>query len=60
MCQTLDGPNYLRMREMAERVRAETGGRIRIEVHGASALGSDSAALAMLQRSELRGVSSYK
>ena len=53
LSQPLDSPNYVRLQEMAERVRAETNGRMLIEVHGAGALGSDSAMLAMLQKNEL-------
>jgi tripartite ATP-independent transporter DctP family solute receptor len=53
LSQPLDSPNYVRLQEMADRVRAETNGRMLIEVHGASALGSDSAMLAMLQKNEL-------
>ncbi len=51
--QPLDSPNVIRRKEMAERVRAETNGRLQIEVFGAGALGSDNAMLAMLQKSEL-------
>lgn len=53
LSQPLDSPNYLRLKEMAERVRAETDGAMQIEVHGAGALGSDNAMLAMLQKGEL-------
>jgi len=53
LSQPLDSPNYLRLQEMAGRVRAETDGRMVIEVHGAGALGSDNAMLAMLQKGEL-------
>ena len=38
---------------MADRVWADTNGRMQIEVHGAGALGSDNAMLAMLQKNEL-------
>ena len=51
--QPLDSPNVIRLKEMAERVRAETNGRLQIEVFGAGALGSDNAMLSMLQKSEL-------
>ena len=53
LSQPLDSPNYLRLKEMADKVRAETNGRMLIEVHGAGALGSDTAMLAMLQKNEL-------
>jgi TRAP-type transport system periplasmic protein len=53
LSQPLDSPNYLRLQEMAEKVRAETNGRMHIEVHGAGKLGSDNAMLALLQRNEL-------
>jgi len=53
LSQPLDSPNYVRLREMADKVRAETDGRMLIEVHGAGALGSDTAMLAMLQNNEM-------
>ena len=53
LSQPLDSPNYLRLRQMADKVRAETNGRMLIEVHGAGALGSDNAMLAMVQKGEL-------
>ena len=53
LSQPLDSPNYLRLKEMAERVRADTGGAMQIEVHGAGALGSDNQMLAMVQKGEL-------
>ena len=51
--QPLDSPNVIRLKEMAERIRAETNGGLNIEVFGAGALGSDSAMLSMLQKNEL-------
>jgi TRAP-type transport system periplasmic protein len=51
--QPLDSPNVIRLKEMAERIRAETSGGLNIEVFGAGALGSDSAMLSMLQKNEL-------
>ena len=48
LSQPLDSPNYLRLKEMAERVRAETNGAMQIDVHGASALGSDNQMLGMV------------
>src|SRR5437868_13585402 len=51
--QPLDSPNYLRLKEMAERVLADTGGAMQIEVLGAGALGSDNQMLAMVQKGEL-------
>jgi tripartite ATP-independent transporter DctP family solute receptor len=53
LSQPLDSPNFLRLQEMAEKIRVETDGRMLIEVHGASVLGSDSVMLAMLQKNEL-------
>src|SRR5262249_34322309 len=53
LSQPLDSPNYVRLKEMAEKVRADSNGRMEIEVHGAGALGSDSKMLAMLQKNEL-------
>ena len=53
LSQPLDSPNYLRLREMADRVRAETDGAMQIEVLGAGALGSDNQMLAMVQKGEL-------
>jgi len=51
--QPVDHPNHRRMSEMAERVRAESGGRLLIEVKGAGALGSDTEMLAMVQSGAL-------
>lgn len=51
--QPLDHPNLRRLGEMAERVRIESGGRLRIEVHGAGALGSDTEMPRMVQSGEL-------
>ena len=53
LSQPLDSPNYVRLQEMADKVRVETNGRMLIEVHGAGTLGSDNAMLAMLQKNEL-------
>ena len=53
LSQPLDSPNVLRLQEMAGNVRAESNGRMLIQVHGAGVLGSDSAMLAMLQKNEL-------
>jgi tripartite ATP-independent transporter DctP family solute receptor len=53
LSQPHDSPNYVRLQEMADKVRAETNGRMLIEVHGAGALGSDNAMLAMLQKNEM-------
>jgi tripartite ATP-independent transporter DctP family solute receptor len=53
LSQPLDSPNYIRLKEMAERVQAETGGRMQIDVQGAGALGSDNQMLAMVQKGEL-------
>jgi tripartite ATP-independent transporter DctP family solute receptor len=51
--QPMDSPNVIRLKEMAERIFAETNGGLRIEVFGAGALGSDNAMLGMLQKNEL-------
>ena len=53
LSQPLDSPNYLRLKEMADRVRTDTDGRLQIEVFGAGALGSDNQMLAMVQKGEL-------
>jgi TRAP-type transport system periplasmic protein len=53
LSQPLDSPNYIRLKEMAERVAADTAGRMRIDVLGAGALGSDNQMLAMVQKGEL-------
>src|SRR4051812_6282178 len=53
LSQPLDSPNYLRLKEMADRVQADTGGAMQIEVLGAGALGSDNQMLAMVQKGEL-------
>jgi tripartite ATP-independent transporter DctP family solute receptor len=53
LSQPLDSPNYLRLKEMSDRVRADTNGRMQIEVLGAGALGSDNQMLAMVQKGEL-------
>jgi tripartite ATP-independent transporter DctP family solute receptor len=45
--QPADSPNCLRLGEMADRVRTETGGKLNIEVVPESRLGSDSAMLDM-------------
>src|SRR5690348_10397076 len=51
--QPLDSPNHRRMLEIADRVRADTAGRLQIDVHGASSLGNDNKMIAMLQSGEL-------
>lgn len=48
-----DHPNVVRLKEMAGRVRADSGGRLQIDVLGNGALGSDNAMLAALQKNEL-------
>lgn len=53
LSQPLDSPNYIRLKEMADAIRAETNGRLQITVHGAGALGSDSKMLEMVQSGEL-------
>ncbi len=53
MSQPLDSPNYIRLREMAENVRAETGGKMQIDIYAAGKLGSDNVMLGMLQKNEM-------
>src|SRR5438067_605507 len=53
LSQPEDSPNYIRLREMAENIRADTGGRMQIDVFPAGKLGSDNAMLAMLQKNEM-------
>src|SRR5258708_15852408 len=53
LSQPLDSPNYIRLKEMADGIHAETGGRMRIDLFAESKLGNDSAMLAMLQKNEL-------
>jgi tripartite ATP-independent transporter DctP family solute receptor len=53
LSQPLDSPNYIRLKEMADRIHAETGGRMRIDIFAEGKLGNDSAMLAMLQKNEL-------
>lgn len=53
LSQPLDSPNYLRLKEMADRVAAETKGIMQIEVHGAGVLGSDNQMIEMVRKGEL-------
>ena len=53
LSQPLDSPNFIRLKEMADRVRTDTSGRMQIEVLGAGKLGSDNQMLAMVQKGEL-------
>jgi tripartite ATP-independent transporter DctP family solute receptor len=53
LSQPLDSPNYIRLKEMAERVHADTRGRMQIDIFAESTLGNDSVMLAMLQKGEL-------
>lgn len=53
LSQPLDSPNFIRLKEMADRVLTDTNGRLQIEVFGAGALGSDNQMLAMVQKGEL-------
>jgi tripartite ATP-independent transporter DctP family solute receptor len=53
MSQPQDSPNYIRLKEMADAVQAETGGRMQIEIYPAGKLGSDNVMLAMLQKNEM-------
>jgi tripartite ATP-independent transporter DctP family solute receptor len=51
--QPADSPNIVRLTEMAERIRAETNGRMQIDILPNGALGSDSVMLSMLQKNEM-------
>jgi tripartite ATP-independent transporter DctP family solute receptor len=53
LSQPVDSPNYVRLKEMADNVRAETAGSMHIDVLPAGQLGSDNVMLAMLQKNEL-------
>jgi tripartite ATP-independent transporter DctP family solute receptor len=53
LSQPPDSPNYIRLKEMADRIHAETRGRMQIDIFAESKLGNDSAMLAMLQKNEL-------
>src|SRR6266487_6104858 len=53
LSQPEDSPNYIRLKEMADHIRAETGGRMQIDVYPAGKLGSDNVMLAMLQKNEM-------
>jgi tripartite ATP-independent transporter DctP family solute receptor len=53
LSQPVDSPNYIRLKEMADRVHADSGGRMLIELFPESRLGNDSVMLAMLQKNEL-------
>src|SRR5437870_1176786 len=53
LSQPVDSPNYIRLREMADNVRAETAGRMQIDIYPAGQLGSDNVMLAMLQKNEM-------
>jgi tripartite ATP-independent transporter DctP family solute receptor len=53
LSQPPDSPNYIRLKEMAERIHADTGGRMQVDLFPESKLGNDSVMLAMLQKGEL-------
>jgi tripartite ATP-independent transporter DctP family solute receptor len=53
LSQPLDSPNYIRLKEMADGIHADTGGRMQIDLFPESKLGNDSAMLAMVQKNEL-------
>ena len=53
LSQPADSPNYLRLSEMAARVRESTGGAMAIEVFPESKLGNDSAMIEMVRKGEL-------
>src|SRR3954465_10847112 len=52
LSQPLDSPNYIRLKEMADRVAAETKGHMQIEGHGASVLGSDNQMIEMVRQGD--------
>lgn len=51
--QPADSPNVIRLTEMAERVRADSNGRMQIDIFDNGKLGSDNAMLAALQKNDL-------
>ena len=53
LSQPADSPNCIRLKEMAGRVAADTGGALEIEVFPESKLGSDSAMIEMVRKGEL-------
>jgi len=53
LSQPADSPNCIRLREMAERVAADTQGALAIEVFPESKLGSDSVMIEMVRKGEL-------
>jgi tripartite ATP-independent transporter DctP family solute receptor len=53
LSQPVDSPNYIRLKEMADKVNAETAGRMQIDIYPAGQLGSDNVMLAMLQKNEM-------
>jgi tripartite ATP-independent transporter DctP family solute receptor len=53
LSQPKDSPNYLRLKEMADRIAEDTRGAIAIEIFPESQLGNDSAMIAMVQKGEL-------
>lgn len=53
LSQPVNSPNFIRLKEMTDRVRAETNGRLDISMHGGGVLGSDTKMLGMLQSGEI-------
>lgn len=53
LSQPIDSPNFIRLKEMTDRVRTETNGRLDISMHGGGVLGSDTKMLGMLQSGEI-------
>jgi TRAP-type transport system periplasmic protein len=53
LSQPEDSPNAIRLKEMADNIRGDTGGRMQIELYPAGKLGSDNVMLAMLQKNEM-------
>ena len=52
LSQPLDSPNYIRLKQMADRVAAETKGAMQIELFGAGALGSDNEMIEMVRKGD--------
>jgi len=53
LSQPVDSPNYIRLKEMADKVSAETAAQMQIDIYPAGQLGSDNVMLAMLQKNEM-------
>jgi tripartite ATP-independent transporter DctP family solute receptor len=53
LSQPGDSPNYIRLKEMADRVAADTQGALSIEIFPESKLGNDSAMIEMVRKGDL-------